>query len=222
MQEFLAASLSYPTVIFSALMIAMLLYWTLVIVGAVGLDLLGGHDHALELDGHHLDAVDAAEAPSAFRLRQVPVTVVISLLTFYNWLFCHLGSHYLIPHVNFLNSGIAGTVLLFLSLIAGFVLTKLSVVPLAPLFHTHQATRRKELVGEIVTVRTGRVDRKYGQAVLDDDEHALLLEVRCDPASSLQRGQRVMIISVDDETGAFDVEPVEDLLGESPRKQLER
>lgn len=222
MQEFLTASLSYPTVIFSALMIAMLLYWMLVIVGAVGLDLLGGHDHALELDGHHLDAVDAAEAPSAFRLRQVPVTVVVSLMTFYNWLICHLGSHYLIPHVNFLSPGIAGTLLLFSSLIVGFVLTKVSVVPLAPLFHTHQATRHQELVGEIVTVRTGRVDRKYGQALLDDDEHALLLEVRCDPSSSLQRGQRVMIISVDDETGAFEVEPVDDLLGEAPRKRLER
>ena len=221
MQEFLAASLSYPTVIFSALMVAMLLYWLLVIVGAVGLDLLDGHDHALEIDGHHLDAMDAAEAPSAFRLRQVPVTVAVSLLTFYNWLLCHLGSHYLIPHVNFLNRGIAATILLFLSLIVGFLLTKLSVVPLAPLFHTHQATRRRELVGEIVTVRTGRVDRKYGQALLDDDEHALLLEVRCDPTTALKRGQRVMIISVDDEAGSYEVEPVEDLLGDSPRKRLE-
>ncbi len=220
MQEFLAASLSYPTVIFSVLMIAILLYWLLVIVGAVGLDLLGGHDHGLEFDGHHLDAVDAAEAPSAFRLRQVPVTVVVSLLAFYNWLLCHLGSHYLIPHVNFVNRGITATILLLLSLVVGFLLTKLSVVPLAPLFHTHHATRRKELVGEIVTVRTGRVDRKYGQALLDEQEHALLLEVRCDPSSSLRRGQRVMIISVDDESGTYEVEPVDDLLPDSPRKRL--
>lgn len=40
MEEFLAVSLSYPTVIFTALLVASFLYWVLVIVGALGIDVL--------------------------------------------------------------------------------------------------------------------------------------------------------------------------------------
>lgn len=223
MDDFLQASLSYPTVLFTVLLGVMLLYWLLVILGAVGLDLLGGHDHGVDV-GHHadgvhpLEAADATEAPSAFRLRQVPVTVSLSLLVFWGWLLCHLGSHYLLPLLAFLSAGVAGTALLLAGALGATVLTKLCVAPLAPLFHTHQATRRQDLVGQMVTIRTGRVDRKFGQALLDDKERSLLLEVRCDAERGLKRGQRVLVISVDDEGQSYEVEPIDELLDEAPKR----
>ncbi len=226
MDDFLHASLSYPTVLFTVLLGVVLLYWLLVILGAVGLDLLGGHDHGVDLGhdadvGHALEAADGAdatEAPSAFRLRQVPVTVSLSLLVFWGWLSCHLGSHYLLPKLSFLPSGVGSTALLLAGMVSATLLTKLCIAPLAPLFHTHQATRRQDLVGQFVTIRTGRVDRNFGQALLDDKERSLLLEVRCDAERGLKRGQRVLVISVDEATQSYDVEPVDDLLGEAPKR----
>ena len=223
MDDFLQASLSYPTVLFTVLLGVMLLYWLLVILGAVGLDLLGGHDHGVDLDhdvdiGHSLDAADATEAPSAFRLSQVPVTVSLSLLVFWGWLSCHLGSHYLLAKLTFLPSAVGGTALLLAGVVSAILLTKLCIAPLAPLFHTHQATRRQDLVGQLVTIRTGRVDRNYGQALLDDKERSLLLEVRCDAERELKRGQRVLVISVDEANQSYDVEPMDDLLDETPKR----
>ena len=40
MQEFLDAVLSYPTVFFTVLLAAAFMYWVLVIVGAMGIDVL--------------------------------------------------------------------------------------------------------------------------------------------------------------------------------------
>lgn len=56
MDEFLAASLSFPTVVFTVLLGIAAVYWLLVIAGALGLDMLdadGGGDH-----GGHVEAGD--------------------------------------------------------------------------------------------------------------------------------------------------------------------
>ncbi len=210
MTEFLQASLSYPAVLFTGLLSLMLIYWLLVILGAVGLDALGGaEDVDLDLEGVELGASDI-DAPSAFSLRRVPLTVALSLIAFFGWLFTHLGSHYLLP-LSGLSRGVTGTLLLIVGAVFAYFITRLLTVPLAPLFHTHHATSREDLVGSVITVRTGRVDRDYGQGLLDQDAHALLLEIRCDAGRELHRGQRVMIISIEDDV--YEVEPIDDLLG---------
>ena len=48
MEQFLQLALSFPTVIFSALLGLSLLYWMFVIVGAVDIDMFGGADGAAE------------------------------------------------------------------------------------------------------------------------------------------------------------------------------
>jgi hypothetical protein len=51
MTALLTLALSYPTVVFTVLLAVVLVYWVVVLVGAAGIDLLGGgHDGAL--DGH--------------------------------------------------------------------------------------------------------------------------------------------------------------------------
>lgn len=53
MDDFLAASLSFPTVVFTVLLLIALAYWVLVIIGALGLDALDfDHDHAGGADVH--------------------------------------------------------------------------------------------------------------------------------------------------------------------------
>lgn len=214
MTEFLQASLSYPAVLFTGLLSLMLIYWLLVILGAVGLDVLGGaEDIDLDLEGVELGASDI-DAPAAWSLKRVPLTVALSLIAFWGWLFTHLGAHYLLP-LSGLSRAVSGTLLLVVASLLAFVITRLLTVPLAPLFQTHHATSRSDLVGRVLTVRTGRVDRGYGQGLLDEDAHALLLEIRCDAERELKRGQRVMIISIEDDV--YEVEPMDELLGQTRR-----
>lgn len=66
MEEFLTLSLSYPTVIFTGLLVASFFYWVLVIVGALGIDVLdvdAGHDGVAEAAAEGV-AEGAAEGAS--------------------------------------------------------------------------------------------------------------------------------------------------------------
>ena len=96
MDDFLAASLSFPTVVFTVLMLITMAYWLLVIVGAMGLDVLDfDHDHAGGADGHGGDGgtdVDVDHGHSGeglgvlptllwvLKLNSVPMTIVLSLM----------------------------------------------------------------------------------------------------------------------------------------------
>src|SRR5687768_15252132 len=56
MDDFLAASLSFPTVIFTVLMLIALAYWLFGIIGAIGLEALDFHHDAGGAHGHGGDA----------------------------------------------------------------------------------------------------------------------------------------------------------------------
>jgi hypothetical protein len=68
MSQLLQVISSFPTVIFTILMVAVVLYWLLVIVGALDLDFLGGGDGAADgaggdLGGHDLGGHDVGGDP---------------------------------------------------------------------------------------------------------------------------------------------------------------
>lgn len=61
MSEFLTAILSFPTVIFTVMLIVIVLYWLMVIVGAIGVDILNiGEAAGGKIDGMVGGAVEAA------------------------------------------------------------------------------------------------------------------------------------------------------------------
>lgn len=68
-------------------------------------------------------------------------------------------------------------------------------------------------------MKTGNVDRRFGQAELNDGQTGLLLRVRCDDEDALKRGDRALIVDWDEEANAFAVEPMEAVLGEDAEKK---
>jgi len=61
MNEFLSAILSFPTVVFTVLLIVIVLYWLMVIVGAIGIDVLHvGEVAGAKIEGMVGGAVDGA------------------------------------------------------------------------------------------------------------------------------------------------------------------
>jgi hypothetical protein len=250
MDEFLAASLSFPTVVFTVLLLISLVYWLLVIIGALGLDMLDadhggdaghvdlhhgdvghgdvGHGDVGHADAHaHADAHGHADADGhahghngeglgalptllwVLKLNAVPMTIVLSLVFFWSWLACHLGTHFVIgygAHWGIELAWLTGAVVLALPL------TSLSVRPIAPLFRSRPAARKAALVGQIVMVDTSRVDGRFGNARAEDGGAGLIVEIRCEAANSLTRGDRALVVSYDDARDVYEVTPIDDII----------
>lgn len=181
---------------------------------------------ALEAGAEHLH-IDAeaiggiAGAMNMLKLRYAPVTVVTSFLIVFSWLGTFFGSRYLEPVLPF-GGWLAAIVVTLAALVLAFPLTSLVTRPLAPLFEKVHAKRNADLIGSVVVVKTGRVDVRFGQATLDDGQAGLLLRVRCDDGEALGRGDKALIVGWDEEANAFDVEPMDELLGTGDQKKQRR
>ena len=225
MDDFLAASLSFPTVVFTVLMLITMAYWLLVIVGAMGLDVLDfDHDHAGGADGHGGDGgtdVDVDHGHSGeglgvlptllwvLKLNSVPMTIVLSSVFFWSWLICHLSMHYVVgydAHWSIELGLFAGALAL------AFPLTSLAVRPITPLFRSPPAQRRAALIGKVVDVDTSHVDASFGTAKAEDGGAGLIVQIRCESANTLKRGDRALVLSFDEAREVYEVTPIDDLI----------
>lgn len=238
---------AFPTVLFTVPMGVVVLYWLMVILGALHVNILGAGE-GLDGAGHQLGAgsgVDgppslslpsgdggldapegdldldlpdgdqggAADAFATLKLRSVPMTVAISLLVTFAW----LSSIGLELAVSRYAPGLAGTgskvAILAASPLVSLFLSSLSIRPLAPLFAVHNAAGNSDLIGKVVTIRTGSVDKGFGEATLQEGGGSdFVLRVRVDEESTLSRGDQALIVAWDEEREAFTVAPMDDVL----------
>lgn len=225
---FLDLAFSFPSAIFTTLLLVMLGYWLLVIVGAVGFDL--GADAALEAKAGALEgaleakagAIEGAMSAKAGILSllgfgAVPGSVALTMLVFWGWTLCLMGSAWLGPALGGLaGAWAAGTSVLLLSLVLSVAVSIVAVKPLRPLFAIRTAPSRRQLLGKVATVVTSKVDAegRIGQANLDDGEAGFLLSIFCTRENQLKKGDQVLLLEYDEAKDAYEVEPVEWLLPE--------
>lgn len=267
MTEFVHTILAFPTVVFTTLLGMLVIYWAMVIIGALDIDALDGGafegasegvaeaageaageaaaeavaeavgeaaaegigEAATEAAGeaaHEAVAEAAHEAAAghggasalaallnALRLRNAPLTIVISFFTIFGWILSIAGVSLVTPWLGAIVPGwAAGLVVLVLALLVSWPLVSIVTKPLGKIFVIVEAPRRAGIIGKICTITTGRVDTGFGQAEQADGGAGLLIQVRCDKAEGLKRGDRALIVSYDDERDAFIVEPYDRLL----------
>ncbi len=183
----------------------------------------GGHG----VDGHGLDGADAdglhgghaGEAFSligALRLRRAPITVVITFFSLFGWITSIFLTTTVAPLVS-MPVWLSGALMLLLATTAALLCTSVAIRPLERFFAVHTAKSAKDFVGQVGVVSTGYVDTTFGQATLEDGGAGLILQVRCDD-TTLKRGDRVLLVGFDKETGCYDVEPFEPLVAAPPHK----
>lgn len=210
----IAAALSFPTVLWTVALGFLMLYWLLVAGGALDVESLGGADAAADAGGAALESSglsDAAGLLSRLGLRQVPVTVLATLLALLNFLGCHYALK-LVGPMSLPGGAALALAVLLLSLPVAAALSR----PLKPLFHVHEAPSRASLIGKVGVVCTGRVDDRFGQARIDDGGAGLIVEVRAPAAAGLEREDRVLLVAWDTRREAFDVEREDALLNRTP------
>ncbi len=219
MSEFLAQIVAFPTVIFTTLLGLVMLYWGFVILGVLDVEILDAAEGAAEglAEGAAEAAAEgAAEAGlglaglvHALKLRNAPVTVVLSLTVLSSWVLSFLGMVHVAPHLPFLPNAIIGALVFVVSLVAAVPITSILVWPLGPLFRTHQGGRLKHFVGEVCEVTTGKVTESFGQATVIDGGAGLLIQIRCSQTNDLRKGTEALIVNYDPEKQVFLVEPVQ-------------
>jgi hypothetical protein len=173
MDEFLNATATFPTVLFTAGLMVVVGFWLLVLLGVA--------DH---------DGFDGDVDTDALSLGGVPVSVSASMLIALSWFFSLAGS-VLLARTGMPSAllHLLGVVLLFASVIASWCMTRLLVRPLAKLFPDEPGPSRQDFIGLTCTIRTGRVDADFGQAeVAARDGSTAVVQVRQNDGGRLALG----------------------------------
>ncbi|MGC5013106.1 hypothetical protein ACLQ2R_20295 [Streptosporangium sp. DT93] len=189
MGPFVDAALSFPTVLFTFLLLVIVVYWVLVVAGVFGFD-----DDASEATG-------AAGLMSGLGLGGVPAAIAVSLLVAVAWFVSLVGGT--------LFTGTPALVAVLLgALLCAWACTRLIVVSLRRLVPKERLPSRADFVGRACVIRTGRVGRDFGQAeVTSADGSSALVQVRQTGDEDFAAGSTALIFAYDSPGEFFWVMP---------------
>lgn len=208
MDAFLALLFSYPTAIFSVAMGMAVLYWLMVILGALDLDVIHFGDGG---DADH-DA-DAGSNPNAvlefLRVGKVPLTIIVSTFTFIGWSVCLVAGGFLRPLVPGWSWWLFGTAALAGAIFLAMLGTGFLLAPIAKLFSAARQPSADDLIGKLVEVTSSTVDARFGTARHDRlNGEDVLLNVICEAHHHLRRGNQAVVMSYDAATGVCLIAPL--------------
>ncbi|TVR42227.1 MAG: hypothetical protein EA402_12040 [Planctomycetota bacterium] len=209
--EMLTTLLGFPTVIWTTLMLAILGYWSLVMVGALGIDIFPG-DAEAEIDAQVEGGGVLSGLSHALSLGQVPLTVVISLLVFKSWLISIAAQLFIMPLlISGILVGLIGTTIFLGSFVGALWLTTYTARPLKPLFRVHTVRGAGNLIGGQVIITSSRVSETFGTAIFKVPDHhgqELLLNVVCDIPNDMAMDSAAVITNYDPQCGSYTVRPL--------------
>jgi len=199
MDPFYEICSSFPTIIFTILLIFCVFYWVLAVLGLVDIEILD-FDVPDSLDTSGLtDDLSNLNVMSGLLLRLglngVPFTIVITALALIGWMLSFTV-------VYFTNPFIPGTLLEFLvgipifigTLYVSAMVTAAIIKPLRPIFQSANQEVQKTILGQVAVVRTGRVDKNFGEAKVEDGGAGLIVKVRSYKDEEFKRGDKVVLL----------------------------
>ena len=153
------------------------------------------------------------------KLRNVPMTLVLSVWLLFSWTLTSLLQASVLSKISFLPPWLGGTAVALGALIVSLPLTSVFVRPLGKLLKVEKPTSKKAIIGKVVKIDTSRVDASFGSAKAEDGGAGLIIRVRCDSENTLTRGSKALVVSYDPERDAYEVAPIGDILpSEAGRK----
>jgi hypothetical protein len=181
MGGFVEAVLSFPTVLFTPLLIIVVAYWSVVVTGGADPD------------------AGAGDLLASVGLGGLPAAVPISLLVTFAW-FGSLAGAVFLP----------GWVALLAALILAWLVTRLATILIGRLRPAGTDPSRADFVGLTCVIRTGRVTRTFGQAeVHAADGSSAIVQVRQTGGDELRAGTLAVLYDFDPEGEFFWVVPAD-------------
>lgn len=197
MTAFFAAAFSYPTVVFTVLLIFFVLYAAATLLGAADIEWLDGVFGVDEVNDSSLEGT-----LDSLGVTGIPLTIFGGVATVISWL-GSFAAMYFLGTTNVLVSTLVGVGAGF----AGLFFGALALRPMRRLFTTPAAPLRSALVGKICTIRSLRVDDASGTAEVE--ETVFVAEVRCFRENELTLGSKAIVYDYDSDQGIYHVGPID-------------
>lgn len=146
---------------------------------------------------------------SLLGIGRIPITMTASLTVLGAWTLSALGVAVLHPEAWLLKLGV-----LLASLVVGFFVSALMLRPFGKALAQSRPARRKDVLGQVCTITSGKVDAGFGTAVVDDGGAGINVMVVCAKQNTLKKGDRALLVDFDRSKDVYDVEPIDWLLPE--------
>ena len=186
---------SFPTIVYSALLVICVIYWAGAVLGMFDIDFINiDADLDLNADSGYTAPDVLAGLLIKFKLVGVPVVITLSLIVLFGWFISYYMVHFLLGSVeNGYLRFLFGIPILGISLIAAAWLTTFAMAPFRSAFGRLTGQAKKHILGQRAIVRTSRVDANFGEAVMEDGCAGLILKIRSSGNETFVKGDRVVI-----------------------------
>jgi len=202
MELFFAVFFSFPVIIFSTLLTLCALYWLVAAIGILHIDCLN---------------VDGLDVPSStglgglllkFGFNEVPMTLIITLISLLGWIISYLSTRYLLIHLFDISwlYYLSSVIVFITSFIIATYLTAWLIRPIRPFFnklgHLHS---NRSCLGQAVVIRSSIVNEQKGEAIYEDGGAGLILQVRADNYYQFKRGDKAILLSYDNLSNNYEI-----------------
>ena len=210
MDPFYRVFLSFPTIVFSALIVLCVLFSLIAVMGIIDFDFLdidfsGGADGELGGDG-----LTSAHVLAGIFMRLglvgVPMPIIIFSVSLIGWMSSFTIVYYLFDYIPFAPlKFLVGLVVLVAVMYFSAYLTGKMLSPFKALFATAHQDVKKHIVGRVGIVRTSKVDQGFGEATVSDGGAGLIVKVRSFDEEGFLRGDKIVLIEYVEEENVYKV-----------------
>lgn len=204
MDGFFSIIVSFPTVFFTFFLLVSVLFLSISLLGLLDIDVL---------DGDIGDGGDVADGAASgisgltmkLGLAGVPLPIIVTFISLFGWIASYYFVYFLIDYIPLGFVIIFRIALFFLSLYVAIKLTAIVARPIRSFFKAANGGAKQVIVGRVGIVRTGKVDKNFGEAFVEDGGAGQLLRVRSYDDTVYQRGDRVVIVEYDKPMGVYKI-----------------
>jgi membrane protein implicated in regulation of membrane protease activity len=210
--NFLEYIFSLPIIAFTIPLMIMIVFWLFALLGAIDIEILDPDVETDSADGA------ASSFLESLGLDGVPLTVAITLVEIYGFVFIYLAKKYIAPLFDgILTATASGFVLAIFALLLAIPFAAYSSKPLRRVFTTHEGVQKSDLIGTYCIVTTQTVTESFGQARADD---GMIYSVRTAPDNQIAGGSRVVLIDFNKEDDTYIVVTEAELMAMSSTQHI--
>lgn len=206
MMLFLETIFAFPVVIYTTLLLLCVFFW---LIGAIDIFQLDSLDISPEGDAGAVNALGGILLK--FKLHEIPFTVVATFVALFAWLTSYLIFRTLqmpMKEITLLYYGV-GLINILVSGLVGLIATSIFFRPFNKwLSKLNKAVTHKDILGEVVIVRSSIVNAEKGEATYEDGGAGMILQIRClNENNELTRGSDAIIVRYDASQHYYEVIP---------------
>ena len=154
---------------------------------------------------HHETATDSTGMIARLGLSGVPFMLILSVLAFFGWLITYFAQLLFLQFLPDPLRMLVGIGVLVAALLPGLLLTSLLLRPVARLIMKLRPPVPPSVLGKAGNVISPQVTEREGRAEFDDGGAGLILQVRAPPGVTFNRGERVVLLSFDEQRDSYAV-----------------